>query len=264
MIAASASTGPVAPGPPLTPAQRTRYRRNIDLAGFGEDGQRRLLNAQVLVVGAGGLGSPVLLYLAAAGVGQITIADGDVVEVPNLQRQVIHDSAGTGRNKAESAAARLQTLNPDVRVRVVPDMVTAANSEALIREHDLVLDCCDSFGAKFLLSDAALAAGRPIVWAAAVGMQAQTSVFGVPDATGRVCTLRTLFPQPPPDQSYPLAVDVGVLGAMVGQVGSVMATEAIKLLAGFGEPLIGRVLVIDAAAGHWDVVPFMVPARNAS
>lgn len=241
-------------GPELTAEQVVRYRRNIDVVGLGEEGQRRLLGARVLVIGAGGLGSAVLPYLAAAGVGVIGVADGDVVEVANLQRQVLHDTAGVGVNKALSAAARLTALNPDVEVRAFPEMMTGAVMATLARDYDLVMDCCDTFAAKLMLADATARAAVPIVWGAAVGMQGQVSVFGLPGRDGRVLGLRDLFAEEPSPGSYPLATEVGVLGAMVGQVGSVMATEAIKLLAGFGDPLVGRLLILDAARGRWDVL----------
>lgn len=239
----------------LTPAQRERYRRNLDVVGMGERGQRRLLEASVLVIGAGGLGSPVITYLAAAGVGRLVIADGDVVETANLQRQVIHSGELVGVNKAVSAAARVRDLNPDVTVEVVPAMATPESLAALLPEVDLALDCCDTYGAKFMVSDACAAAGTPLVWGSAVGMQGQVSVFGVPSAGGRAVWLRDLFAVEPAPGSYPLATQIGVLGAMVSQVGSVMATEAIKYLAGFGALLAGRVLVLDAAAGRWDTLP---------
>jgi adenylyltransferase/sulfurtransferase len=246
---------------PLTPAQRARYRRNVDVVGLGEAGQSRLLRSRVLVVGAGGLGSPVITYLAAAGVGRLVIADGDVVETANLQRQVIHSEGLVGVNKALSAAARVADLNPDVAVEVVPRMVDAGSLAGLLPGVDLVLDCCDSYAAKFMLSDACAGAGVPLVWASAVGMQGQVSVFGVATDDSRALWLRDLFPAEPEPGSYPLATDIGVLGAMVSQVGSVMATEAIKLLAGFGRPLVGRVLVLDAAAGRWDLLPLRAGVR---
>lgn len=246
-------SSPVSPDGPGS-APDLRYRRNIDVPGLGEVGQARLRAARVLVVGAGGLGSPVLVYLAAAGIGTLGIADGDVVEVSNLQRQVIHPEAAVGTNKAASAARRLADLNSEVAFEVIEEMVRAETAVGLFARYDLVLDCCDTFAAKLMLADAAQAAGVPLVWGSAVSMQGQVSVFGVPDETGRRWTLRDLVPVEPERGTYPLAVDVGVLGAMVGQVGSVMATEAIKLLAGFGQPLAGRVLILDAAAGRWDVV----------
>lgn len=245
----------------LTAAQQERYRRNIDVVGLGEAGQLRLLRATVLVVGAGGLGSPVITYLAAAGVGRLVIADGDVVETANLQRQVIHSGDLVGVNKAVSAAARVAELNPDVEVQVVPQMVTADSLAQLVPTVDLTVDCCDTYAAKFMVSDSCAAAGAPLVWGTAVGMQGQVSVFGVATDEGRAVWLRDLFPAEPEPGSYPLATEIGVLGAMVSQVGSVMATEAIKFLAGFGRPLAGRLLLLDAAAGRWDLLPVRPGAR---
>ncbi|RRD46632.1 HesA/MoeB/ThiF family protein [Tessaracoccus sp. OH4464_COT-324] len=238
---------------PLSAEERIRYQRNIDVRGIGEAGQERLLAARVLVVGAGGLGSAALPYLAAAGVGRIAVVDGDVVELGNLQRQVLHTDLG--RNKAVSAAERLQRLNPGIRVEPIPRFLSDEEAAILFPQFDLVLDCCDSFSAKFMISDVARATQSRLVWASAVGMHGQCSVFGVPDEHGDVLYLRDLIPAEPPAGSYPQAAEVGVLGAMVGQLGALQATEAIKLLAGFGEPLVGRVLVLDASTGRWNVLP---------
>lgn len=237
---------------PLTPKQRERYARNIDVVGLGEAGQERLSSSSVLVIGAGGLGSAALPYLAAAGVGRICVADGDVVELTNMQRQVLHTELG--RNKADSAAERLRLLNPEVHVEAWPEYLTAPEATRVFGRFDLVLDCCDDFAAKFLISDVAEATGTALVWASAVGMQGQCSVFGVPDRYGDRLYLRDLIPEPPAEGTYPRATGIGVLGAMVGQVGALQATEAIKLLAGLGEPLVGRVLVVDAAGGRWSVI----------
>lgn len=237
----------------LSPSQRERYVRNIDVVGLGAEGQERLLASSVLVVGAGGLGSAALPYLAGAGVGRIGVVDGDDVELKNMQRQVLHTELG--RNKAESAAARLRALNPDIRVDVYPEYLTLERASELFAGYDLVMDCCDTFAAKFMLSDAAERVGARLIWAAAVGMQGQCSVFGVPTPEGDALYLRDLFPEEPADGDHPKAVDIGVLGAMVGQIGALEATEAIKLLAGFGEPLVGRVMLLDASRGRWDVVP---------
>ncbi|MDO5677857.1 MAG: HesA/MoeB/ThiF family protein [Propionibacteriaceae bacterium] len=245
---------PVTDGlPALTDEQRERYVRNIDVVGMGVEGQQKLLASRVLVIGAGGLGSPVLTYLAAAGVGHIDVVDGDAVELKNMQRQVLHTQLG--RNKAESAADRMRALNPDVQVGVFPEYLTHERAVEMFPGYDLVMDCCDTFGAKFLISDAAEAVSAPLVWATAVGMQGQCSVFGVPDAHGDRLYLRDLIPEEPATGDYPLAVEIGVLGAMVGQIGALQATEAIKLLAGFGEPLVGRVMVLEAARGRWSVLP---------
>ncbi|MFT3876943.1 MAG: HesA/MoeB/ThiF family protein [Propioniciclava sp.] len=237
----------------LTGEQRERYLRNVDVVGLGEEGQLRLLNSSVLVIGAGGLGSAALPYLAAAGVGRIGVVDGDVVELKNMQRQVLHTDLG--RNKAESAAERLRLLNVDVEVAAYPEYLTPGRARTLFAEYDLMLDCTDTYGAKYLLSDAAAAVGVPLVWASAVGMQGQCSVFGVPDAFGDRLYLRDLFPEEPAAGDYPMATEIGVLGAMVGQIGALEACEAIKLLAGFGEPLVGRVMVLDARTARWSVLP---------
>ena len=238
---------------PLTPEQRERYARNIDVVGLGDEGQERLLASTALVVGAGGLGSDALPYLAAAGVGRIGVVDGDVVELKNMQRQVLHTCLG--RPKASSAAERLAALNPEVSVAAFQEYLTPERAARLFLQFDLVLDCCDTFAAKFLISDAAEQSGTRLVWASAVGMQGQCSVFGVPDAHGDWLYLRDLIPQEPPGDAYPKATDIGVLGAMVGQLGTLQATEAIKLLAGLGEPLVGRVAVLDALRSRWDYVP---------
>lgn len=242
---------------PLTSAQLERYRRNIDVVGLGLGGQERLLASSVVVVGAGGLGSAVLPYLAAAGVGELIVVDGDVVELGNMQRQVLHTELG--RNKAISAAERLRLLNPDITVQEVPEFLSAQRARELFDVADLVLDCTDTFDAKFLISDAAQAVGARLVWASAVGMQGQCSVFGVPGDDGRALYLRDLIPEEP--DSYPRATDIGVLGAMVGQIGALQATEAIKLLAGFGDPLVGRVVVLDAARARFFELPLKGTAR---
>ncbi len=239
---------------PLSPAQRARYRRNIAVPGLGERGQERLLAARVVVVGAGGLGSATLPYLAGAGVGRITILDGDVVEEHNLQRQVLHHEVG--RNKARSAVERLAPLNPDVRLEAVEAHVTPERAREQLAGADLVLDCTDTFAAKLLLSDTACALGVPLVWASAVGMQGQCSVFGVPAPDGEPRWLRDLHPAEPPSGAYPTAEEIGILGTTVAQVGTVQAGEALKLLAGFGELLAGRVWLLDAAAGRSDVLSF--------
>lgn len=234
---------------PLSREQRERYARNIDVVGLGVAGQERLLASSVLVIGAGGLGSAALPYLAAAGVGRIGVVDGDVVELGNMQRQVLHTELGA--SKAVSAGERLSALNPGVVVEVFPEHLNPQRALELFPRFDMVLDCCDTFEAKFLIADAASAAGRPVVWASAVGMQGQCSVFGVPDAHGDVLHLRDLIPDEPPEGTYPRAAEVGVLGAVVGQIGTLQATEAIKLLAGLGEPLVGRVAVFDALRCRW-------------
>lgn len=238
----------------LTDSERARYDRNILIPGLGTAGQERLGAARVLVVGAGGLGSPVLTYLAAAGVGNLTIADGDVVELSNLQRQVIHRTADLGTAKTASATRAVRDLNPDVRVRPLGLLVGGDMDEAVMG-HDVVLDCTDNFAAKFATADACAAAGIPLVWGSIVSMTYQVTVlWSRPPAPFAPVTLRDIHPEPPPPGATDGAAQVGVLGAAVGQAGSVMATEAIKLITGVGEPLLGRLLIGDARAGRWDVI----------
>ncbi|NLI18741.1 MAG: HesA/MoeB/ThiF family protein [Actinomycetales bacterium] len=244
----------------LSPAQRQRYDRN--LRALGEEAQARLLASRVLVVGAGGLGSPVLLYLAAAGVGAIGISDPDPLELTNLQRQVVHGTPDLGAAKAESARARLAALNPDVAVTVHP-RVTPENAAGLLAGWDAVVDATDTFDAKYLIGDTCAATGTPHVWGTLVGLAFQVSVFWTrPPAPLPAVTLRDLHPAPPATGATPTSLDVGVLGAVCGQAGSVMAAEAIKVLTGIGAPLVGRVLVGDAAAARWDVLSFAGPVRE--
>ncbi|AKE42241.1 thiamine biosynthesis protein ThiF [Corynebacterium kutscheri] len=237
----------------LSEIQQERYQRNISIPGLGEAGQEKLLAASVLVIGAGGLGSAALPYLASAGVGRIGVVDGDEVELKNMQRQVLHTEIG--RNKAESAAERLCLINSDIKVEVYPEYLTFDRCVELFPQYDLILDCCDTFGAKMMISDAAQHVNAVLVWASAVSMQGQCSVFGLPDAYGDALYLRDLIPEEPDASDYPLAVNVGVLGAMVGQVGTMQATEALKILGGFGQPLVGRVMLLDALTSRWDVIP---------
>ncbi|TQM90734.1 adenylyltransferase/sulfurtransferase [Ornithinimicrobium humiphilum] len=252
------------PGPELTPTQVSRYSRHLLVPGMGLDAQRRLLNARVAVVGAGGLGSPILAYLAAAGAGHLTVIDDDVVDVTNLQRQVLHRTDDVGRRKADSAAEFVRGLNPDVTVEVRHTRITPENAEELLAGHDLVLDGADNFPTRYAVSDACAALGLPVVWAAVLRFDAQISAF-VPGVDGAV-SLRDLYPVPPLPEDVPSCSEAGVLGALVGQVGSIMAGEAVKLLCGFGEPLVGRVLLIDALSQRTREIPLrpvgaVVPPR---
>ncbi len=243
----------VEPGPPLTREQVSRYSRHLLVPGMGIEAQRRLLNARVAVIGAGGLGSPILSYLAAAGVGHLTIVDDDVIDTTNLQRQVIHRHEGVGRRKVDSAAEYVTGLNPDVTVEVRHTRITPDNAEQLLVGHDLVLDGADNFPTRYAVSDAATALGLPVVWAAVLRFDAQISSF-VPGRPGSV-SLRDLFPLPPRPEDVPSCSEAGVLGALVGQVGSIMAGEAVKLICGFGEPLVGRLLLVDALSQRTREVP---------
>ncbi|MFP5346299.1 MAG: molybdopterin-synthase adenylyltransferase MoeB [Actinomycetes bacterium] len=237
----------VEPGEELTTEEVRRYSRHLLLPDIGMVGQRRLKNAKVLVVGAGGLGSPAITYLAAAGVGTIGIVDDDVVEESNLQRQVVHRTADVGRAKVESAADAVAALNPLVTVRQHALRLTSANAVEVVGQYDLVLDGADNFATRYLVSDACEVLGVPEVWASVFRFDAQVSLFWA----GHGPTYRDLFPEPPPPGSVPSCAEGGVLGAMVACVGSVMATEAVKLVVGSGEPLLGRLLVLDALSMTW-------------
>ncbi|MBO3085323.1 molybdopterin-synthase adenylyltransferase MoeB [Cellulomonas fengjieae] len=243
----------VPPGPSLTPEQVERGSRHLLLAELGVDGQRRLRNARVLVVGAGGLGAPVLQYLAAAGVGTLGIVDDDVVELSNLQRQVVHRSADVGRAKVDSAREAVEALDPDIRVVTHRTRLTGANVDDVLRGYDVVVDGTDNFPTRYLVNDACVRLGLPEVWGSVLRFDAQTTVFW-----GRAgVQLRDLFPTPPAPDQVPSCAEAGVLGALCGQIGSIMATEVVKLVTGTGEPLLGRVLVVDALRGRWTEVPLV-------
>ncbi|NUL45351.1 molybdopterin-synthase adenylyltransferase MoeB [Cellulosimicrobium funkei] len=237
----------VEPGPDLTPEETGRYARHLSLPQIGVLGQRRLKNARVLVIGAGGLGTPVLQYLAAAGVGTLGIVDDDVVAVSNLQRQVIHRVADLGRSKTDSAADAVTRLNPLVEVRPHAVRLTADNAVELVGQYDLVLDGADNFTTRYLVSDAATLTGRPCVWGSILRFQGQVSVFWA----GHGPTYRDLYPQAPPPGEVPSCAEGGVVGVLPATIGSIMATEAIKVLTGVGKPLLGRVLVHDALEMSW-------------
>ena len=253
----------VEPGPALTAEQLRRYDRHLLLPGVGVEGQRRLRNARVCVVGAGGLGSPVLLYLAAAGVGTIGIVDLDDVDESNLQRQVVHGWADVGRPKVDSARDAVLAVDAGITVDVHAGPLTADNVAGVLSGYDVVVDGTDNFPTRYLVNDACVALGLPEVWGSVLRFDAQVSVFwGRPPAGVTAVQLRDLFPEPPEADEVPSCADAGVLGALCGQVGSVMATEVVKLLLGAGEPLLGRVLVIDALAARWSEVA-IAPAAGA-
>jgi adenylyltransferase/sulfurtransferase len=231
------------PLPTLQPAELARYSRHLLLGEIGVEGQRRLAGARVLVIGAGGLGSPAALYLAAAGAGTLGIADFDRVEDHNLQRQILHDTAAVGEPKVRSAARRLRAANPFIRVVEHGEGVTAANAVALFSAYDVIVDGTDSFPTRYLNNDAAALAARPLVYGSVFKFEGQVTVFD--PAHGGPCH-RCLFPTPPPAGSVPNCGDAGVLGALCGVVGSLQAVEAIKLIVGFGESLRGRLLLYDA------------------
>ena len=227
--------------PDFTDDEITRYSRNILLAEVGGAGQARLRAARVLVVGAGGLGSPLLLYLAAAGVGTLGVVDDDRVDLSNLQRQVIHDAGRVGMGKVQSAAAAIVALNPHVAVEEHPLRLTAANAMDLLGRYDLVCDGCDNFPTRFLVADACWLLRKPLVSAAVLRFDGQVSTF----KHGGPC-YRCLHPAPPPPGLVPTCAEAGILGGVTGVMGAMQATEALKEIMGVGEGLSGRVLLWDA------------------
>ncbi|WP_255352741.1 molybdopterin-synthase adenylyltransferase MoeB [Xanthomonas sp. GPE 39] len=237
--------------PALAPEQQDfleRYARHLRLPEVGIDGQRRLQAARVLLVGAGGLGSPAGVYLAAAGVGHLRIADDDVVERSNLQRQILHSDARIGQPKVDSAATALAALNPGVQVEAVRERVTAHNVERLLQEVDVVLDGSDNFPARYLLNDACVKLGKPLVYGAVQRFEGQVSVFDAGRQRGLAPCYRCLFPEPPAPEFAPNCAEAGVLGVLPGIVGLLQANEVLKLLLGIGESLSGRLLHVDALA----------------
>lgn len=237
----------VEPGPDLTPAEVERYSRHLIIPEIGSVGQRRLKNAKVLVIGAGGLGSPALLYLAAAGVGTLGIIDDDDVDLSNLQRQVIHGVADVGRPKIESARDAIAALNPLVDVRLHNVRLDASNALELFAGYDLVLDGADNFATRYLVNDAAAILGKPYVWGSIFRFDGQVSVFW--EKFGP--TYRDLYPEAPPAGSVPSCGEGGVFGMLCAAVGSLMVTEAVKLITGVGRSLLGRVALFDALGGSW-------------
>lgn len=227
----------------LTEAQRNRYSRHLLIPEVGEAGQARLLRAKVLLIGAGGLGSPAALYLAAAGVGRLGIIDDDVVEESNLQRQILHATDRVGMAKTESAARAIQGLNPDVVVDQHRLRLTRDNALDLFGRYDLVVDGSDNFGTRYLVNDACVLLQKPNVHGSIFRFDGQATTF-VPGG-GRPC-YRCLFPEPPPPELAPSCQEAGVLGVLPGMIGLVQAVEAVKLLLGRGEPLVGRLLLYDA------------------
>jgi adenylyltransferase/sulfurtransferase len=234
------SSGPSLPE--LTAPELLRYARHLMLPGVGVEGQRRLKAARVLVVGAGGLGSPVALYLAAAGVGTIGLVDADKVDVTNLQRQILHGTAGVARLKVESGVERLGDLNPEIEVLPFPIRLDSSNALDVIRDFDLVVDGTDNFPTRYLVNDACVILGKPLVYGSIFQFEGQVSLF---DARSGPC-YRCLFAEPPPPGMVPSCAEGGVLGVLPGIVGSIQALEAIKWILGTGESLAGRLLLIDA------------------
>jgi adenylyltransferase/sulfurtransferase len=220
-----------------------RYGRQMLLPDFGEEKQRRLLAGSVLVIGAGGLGCPALLYLAAAGVGRLGVVDFDRVETSNLHRQVLYNAADIGQPKAEVAAARIRAANPDTAVDVFNTRIDTGNALGIIGRYDLVVDGSDNFPTRYLVNDACVLLGKPLVYGSVYRYEGQVGVFNFPDsATGTRISYRDLFPHPPAPEEVPNCAEAGVLGVLPGIIGTMQAGEAIKLLTGLGEPLAGRLL----------------------
>lgn len=227
-------------------ADLIRYARHLTLPGVGVAGQEKLRAARVLVVGVGGLGSPAALYLAAAGVGTLGLVDADQVDLTNLQRQIIHGTGAIGRSKLESAADRLTDLNPTTRLELHPVRLSSGNAADLISGYDVVLDGSDNFPTRYLVNDACILGGKPFVYGSILRFEGQVSVFGAP---GGPC-YRCLFSEPPPPDLVPNCAEAGVLGVLPGVVGTLQATEVLKLVLGIGEPLIGRLLLYDGLAAR--------------
>ncbi|GAB10016.1 molybdopterin synthase sulfurylase MoeB [Gordonia araii NBRC 100433] len=230
----------------LSREEVARYSRHLIIPDVGMAGQKRLKNAKVLVIGAGGLGSPTLMYLAAAGVGTIGIVDFDVVDESNLQRQVIHGQSDIGIAKAQSAKNSMLEINPHITVNTHEFALSNENAVELFSQYDLILDGADNFATRYLVNDAAILAGKPYVWGSIYRFEGQVSVFWEDAPDGQGINYRDLYPQAPPPGMVPSCAEGGVLGILCATIGSIMGTEAIKLICGIGETLLGRLMVYDA------------------
>jgi adenylyltransferase/sulfurtransferase len=226
----------------LTEEQINRYSRHILLPEVGGKGQQKLLNAKVLLIGAGGLGSPAALYLAAAGVGTLGIMDADTVDLSNLQRQVIHATPDVGKSKVQSAKETINQINPDVSVIAYPEFATVENVPHILPQYDLVVDCCDNFATRYLMNDAAVMYKKPYIYGSILRFDGQASVFNPPAGP----CYRCIFPEAPPPGATASCQEAGVIGVLPGLLGVIQATEAIKLILGVGDSLIGRLLIVDA------------------
>ncbi|WP_372514269.1 adenylyltransferase/sulfurtransferase MoeZ [Mycobacterium interjectum] len=254
----------VEPAAQISRDEVARYSRHLIIPDLGVDGQKRLKNARVLVIGAGGLGAPALLYLAAAGVGTIGIVDFDVVDESNLQRQIIHGTADVGRPKAQSARDAIAAINPLVDVRLHEFRLEAANAVELFSQYDLIVDGTDNFATRYLVNDAAVLAKKPYVWGSIYRFEGQVSVFWEDAPDGRGLNYRDLYPEPPPPGTVPSCAEGGVLGIVCASIASVMGTEAIKLITGIGESLLGRLMIYDALAMSYRTIRIRKDPSEAS
>jgi molybdopterin-synthase adenylyltransferase len=243
----------------LSADELERYARHIVLHEVGGPGQQALKEASVLVIGAGGLGSPALMYLAAAGVGQLGVVDDDDVTLSNLQRQIIHTTPDIGRRKADTAAERVYALNPHVRFAAHATRINAANAMELIGGYDVVLDGSDNFETRYLVSDACFLAGRPLITGSLGTFDGSLTTIRAHEKNDKGefnPTYRCLFPDPPPPGSVPTCAEAGVLGALAGVLGSLMALEAIREIVGFGEGLVGKLLMVDARSMRFETMRY--------
>ncbi|MEU8210920.1 adenylyltransferase/sulfurtransferase MoeZ [Micromonospora sp. NPDC049044] len=252
----------VMPNVELTKEDVTRYSRHLIIPEVGVSGQRRLASAKVLVIGAGGLGSPALLYLAAAGVGTLGIVEFDTVEGSNLQRQIIHGESDVGRPKATSAEESIRRINSGVRVRLHQLRLDSDNAVDLFRQYDLIVDGTDNFATRYLVNDAAALAGKPYVYGSVYRFEGQVSVFWEAAPNGRGITYRDVYPEAPPPGLAPSCAEGGVLGMLCATVGSIMVTEAVKLITGVGEPLLGRLMIYDALRVEFTTMTLRRPATR--
>ncbi|MEP9386638.1 molybdopterin-synthase adenylyltransferase MoeB [Mesorhizobium sp. KR9-304] len=244
---------------PLSPEELERYARHIVLPEIGGAGQQKLKRARVLVIGAGGLGAPMLQYLAAAGVGTLGIVDDDTISLSNLQRQVIHDTASVGKPKLDSARAAIERINPNVSVDLHNTRLDGSSAAALVAQYDVVADGSDNFETRYAVADACAVARRPLVHGSVGRFDGQVTVLKPyetgPDGKPHP-SYRDLFPEPPPAGLVPSCAEAGVLGALTGVLGTLQALEVIKLITGIGEPLIGRLLLYDALAARFDTIRY--------
>ena len=235
--------------PMLTPEQVKRYSRHIIMPQIGRQGQRKLIDSKVLVIGAGGLGGPVALYLALAGVGTIGLVDFDIVDLSNLQRQVLHNSETIGLSKLESARQTLARYNPNVNLIAHEFAINSDNAMELMQDYDVIVNGADNFATRYLVNDAAYLSGKPLVDGSILIFDGQVTTY----KPGTGC-YRCIFPEPPPPGMVPSCAEAGVLGALTGTIGSLQATEVVKVLLGVGEPLIGRLLLVDALSMEFRMV----------